>query len=64
MPVPLDEDHISISKIKSKESMVYKRVTRFSRDCLAEYVCITPDERDSSIGGHDIRPWAVAPIVD
>lgn len=35
VPIPLDEDHLTISRIRSRESMLYKRVARFSRDCLS-----------------------------
>jgi pimeloyl-ACP methyl ester carboxylesterase len=33
-PVPLDEDHLSICKPASRESLLYKRVRRFVKECL------------------------------
>jgi pimeloyl-ACP methyl ester carboxylesterase len=34
VPVPLDEDHISIAKPASRDTLLYKRTTRFIRECL------------------------------
>ena len=34
VPMPMDDDHVSISKPVSKEALVYKRVKRFIRECL------------------------------
>jgi pimeloyl-ACP methyl ester carboxylesterase len=36
IPVPLDENHVTICKPPSKESLLYKRVRRFIHDCLSE----------------------------
>jgi pimeloyl-ACP methyl ester carboxylesterase len=34
IPVPLDEDHITICKPTSKDTLLYKRTLRFIRGCL------------------------------
>jgi pimeloyl-ACP methyl ester carboxylesterase len=34
VPIPLDEDHLSICKPDSRESLLYKRVRRFVAECL------------------------------
>jgi hypothetical protein len=34
VPIPLDEDHLSICKPESREKLLYKRVRRFVEECL------------------------------
>ena len=34
VPIPLDEDHLSICKPGSPDSLLYKRIRRFVRECL------------------------------
>jgi len=34
IPIPMDEDHISICRPQSKESLIYRRTKRFIEDCL------------------------------
>jgi len=41
-PVPLDEDHISITKPKSDRSQLYRGVRGFIRDCLAAATAAGP----------------------
>ncbi len=36
VPVPLDEDHVSIAKPASEDSLLYKRTLRFIRGCLTD----------------------------
>lgn len=36
VPVPMDEDHISICKPTSRGTILYKRTLRFVRDCLPD----------------------------
>ena len=41
-PVPLDEDHISITKPKSDRSQLYRGVRGFIQDCLAAVTAVGP----------------------
>src|SRR5262249_35708976 len=34
VPIPLDEDHLSICKPTSRQSLLYRRVLRFVKECL------------------------------
>lgn len=33
-PIPMDDDHITICRPASRDSLLYKRVKRFTRECL------------------------------
>ena len=49
IPIPLDENHISIAKPKSNTSRLYLRVKKFIKECLSSPQPLTPLHSQDSI---------------
>lgn len=50
IPIPMDDNHLSICRPHSRESLIYKLVKRFISDYLTSSQLIQPEPKDSSVG--------------
>src|SRR5262249_50970706 len=58
-PIPLDEDHLSICRPESRETLLYKRVRRFVQECL-QNPSVTLPRTGRVPGVPEVPPWFVS----